>query len=67
MLGQDPNIHKLTLYKKTTSLKVSDDDSNNNSNSINDVKNVIFIESKVRVADQPHTYPCLNICFAAVC
>ena len=51
MLGQDPNIHKLTLYKKTTSLKVSDDDANNNSNSIDNVKNVIFIESKVRVAD----------------
>ena len=65
MLGQDPNIHKLTLYKKTTNLKVSEDDANNNS--IDDVKNVIFIESKVRVADQPHTYPCLNICFAAVC
>ena len=24
------------------------------------------MESKVREADQPHTYPCLNICFAAV-
>ena len=65
MLGQDPNIHKLTLYKKTTSLKLSDEIAN--SNSIDNVKNVIFIESKVRVADQPHTYPCLNICFAAVC
>ena len=72
VLGQDPSVHKLTLYRTTTALQIKESDENNNQRNQTDleqgsqIKNVIFVQSTVRDADQPHTYPSLNICFAAI-
>ena len=52
-------------------MEIKESDENNNQRNhleqqSSPIKNVIFVESTVRDADQPHTYPSLTICFAAI-